>query len=70
MRNANRKLIPNDLTEDAFLSLQQIAALDGTSVDTVRRQVKRGELPITRLSARRIGVRRSAYRRARENRTT
>jgi IS30 family transposase len=47
--------IPIDLIDDRMLSVHQIAALDGTSVDTVRREIKRGAL--TRLSPRAIGWR-------------
>ena len=70
MPTSNPKGIPAELIDDSYLSFHQIAALDGTSVDTVRRQAKRGDLPVTRLSARRIGVRRSAYLIARRKNTT
>jgi hypothetical protein len=59
--------IPTDLIDDRMLSVHQIAALDGTSVDTVRREIKRGVLKATRLSPRRLGVRTSEYRRSRES---
>ena len=57
--------IPRDLLNDRMLSVKQVAELDGTSEDTVRREIARGKLKATKLSARRIGVRTSDYRAAR-----
>jgi predicted site-specific integrase-resolvase len=64
------RAVPSDMADDAFLSLREVAALDGTSIDTVRRAVRSGNLPVTRLSARRLGIRRSDYRRARTPQAT
>jgi excisionase family DNA binding protein len=50
---------------DPFYSVKQIAELDDTSPDTVRRQIRRGELKATRVSPRLIRVRQSDYEAAR-----
>ena len=58
--------IPDNLRNElTTLSIREIAELDGTHEDTVRRQIKSGTLKATKLSARRIGVRLSDYRAAR-----
>jgi excisionase family DNA binding protein len=54
------------MLDDRMLSVRQVAELDGTSEDTVRREIKRGGLKATKLSARRIGVRKSDWRAARK----
>lgn len=55
--------VPPDLTEDRVLTILQVASAAGVSPDTIRRAAKRDELKITRLSARRVGIRASEYRR-------
>ena len=40
-----------------WLSLQQAAAIDGVSVDTLRRRIAAGKLPASRFSVRLIRVR-------------
>ena len=57
--------IPPNMLNDRMLSVRQIARLDGVSEDTVRREIAKGTLKATKLSARRIGVRTSDYRAAR-----
>lgn len=48
--------LPDSVT-DRFLSYHQVAELRGVSVDTVKRQVKRGEIAKVQLSPRRVGIR-------------
>jgi len=60
-----RKSLPPDLLEDRMLSPEAVAELEGTSVKTVRRDIKAGRLPAVRLSRNRIGIRVSAWRAAR-----
>jgi hypothetical protein len=38
-------ILPPDLREDRMLSVKEVAALDNTSHDTVRREIKAGKLP-------------------------
>ena len=47
--------LPDDL-KDRILTFHQAAKLRGTSVDTVRRSVKCGDLQAVKLSARRVGI--------------
>lgn len=49
--------LPKEPAPDSFLNVYQAAALRGTSPDTVRRQIKSGELQGVKLSQGRIGVR-------------
>jgi excisionase family DNA binding protein len=55
-RRAVRRLAP---AHDPFLSYAEFAALLGCCVATVRRLIQANNLPVTRLSARRVGVRQS-----------
>jgi excisionase family DNA binding protein len=55
-RRAVRRLAP---AHDPFLSYAEFAALLGCHVATIRRLIKAKNLPVTRLSARRVGVRQS-----------
>jgi hypothetical protein len=65
--------IPNDapdrLVDDFVYSWPQWEQITGTSEDTGRRAVKRGELKMTKLSVRRTGLRGSEIRRYLDNRT-
>ena len=61
-----RREIPSDLLDDRMLSLQQVPALDGVHVNTVLREIARGNLKATRLSTNRVGIRTSDWRAARE----
>lgn len=55
--------LPADLAEDRVLTVPQGALAAGVSPDTLRRAAARGELKLLRLSARRIGIRTSDFRR-------
>jgi hypothetical protein len=55
---------------DCVDPLTEVAARWNLSVDSLRRAAQRGELKITRLSRRRVGVRRSEARRYLDSRTT
>lgn len=55
--------IPPDLGEDRVLTIPQVASAAGVSPDTIRRAAERKQLRITRLSARRVGIRIGEFRR-------
>ena len=65
LKALNAARVPLDMLDDKMLSLKQVAELDGTSIDTVKREIKRGRLKATKISERRWGMRRSDYRAAR-----
>ena len=54
--------VPPDMADDCVLSLPQMSKIAGCSPDTIRRAAARGELKLTRLSARRIGSRKGHFR--------
>lgn len=45
-----------DTPDRKFLSYQQFADARGVSIDTVKRQAKRGESAVIKLSPRRVGI--------------
>jgi hypothetical protein len=49
-------VLPNGMYAHQMLSIAQFAALQGVHVDTVRREIKKGNIPAKKLSARRIGI--------------
>jgi excisionase family DNA binding protein len=64
MKTLTFERIPHDVN-DRHLSVREIAALDGTSEATVRRQIREGLLKGTRVGKRKLGVKASVYRAAR-----
>jgi hypothetical protein len=54
---------------DVVDPIPQVATTWNTSTDSVRRAVARGELKLTRLGPRRVGIRRSEQRRYLDERT-
>jgi excisionase family DNA binding protein len=65
MRNETNP--PNE--DDYVDSLSEVAARWNVSVDTIRRAVRRGDLQLTKLGPRRVGLRRSEGRRYLNNHT-
>ena len=61
--------IPPDMESDCVLSYRQAKAITSVSADTLRRAAEREELKITRLSPRRVGIRKSELRRWLDQRT-
>ena len=49
-------VLPNGMYAHQMLSIAQFAALQGVHPDTVRREIKRGNIPAKKLSKRRIGI--------------
>ena len=49
-------VLPNGMYPHQMLSIDQFAALRGISKDTVRRQIKKGNLPAKKVSARKWGI--------------
>jgi hypothetical protein len=49
-------VLPNGMYAHQMLSISQFAALQGVHVDTVRREIKKGNIQAKKLSARRIGI--------------
>jgi hypothetical protein len=63
-----RTVLPNNLTDDHVVSLKQLAELLGMTPIMVRR-IPESELPIVRISARRLGITMRNYRRFLETRS-
>jgi hypothetical protein len=51
-----RHAVPDIYSQDRYLSVHQAAAARGVSVATMRRDIKSGKVPFTRVSTRRIGI--------------
>jgi predicted DNA-binding transcriptional regulator AlpA len=55
--------IPSDMVDDQVLSYPEMEAVSGVSKDSIRRAAERGQLKLTRLGPRRVGARKSEFRR-------
>jgi len=50
------QVLPNGMYPHQMLSIDQFSALRGISRDTTRREIKRGNIQMKKLSKRRVGI--------------